>query len=113
MIILQRRVHEGVFKAEAEVVVNDREVEVQNQMTNFSSEDEEEFDNEAVIGHVLLTDSEVSDCMTCPVTPLFQWDPSQSPPNPFVSTFSTCHSTPITKAVFVFGWGVRPLRKSS
>ncbi|GJT29089.1 F-box protein-like protein [Tanacetum coccineum] len=40
-----------------------------NQMTIFSSQDEEEFGNEAAIVHAVLTDSEVSDCPICPVTP--------------------------------------------
>ncbi|PWA51244.1 Density-regulated protein DRP1 [Artemisia annua] len=40
--------------------------EVKTQMTIFSSEDEEEFDNEAAIVHTVLTDSEVSDCPICP-----------------------------------------------
>ncbi|GJR12661.1 F-box protein-like protein [Tanacetum coccineum] len=52
---------EDVFKAEAEVVDNGGEIEVQNQMNIFSSEDEEEFGNEAAIVHAVLTDSEVSD----------------------------------------------------
>ncbi|GKG47461.1 hypothetical protein Tco_0506946, partial [Tanacetum coccineum] len=55
--------YEGVFKAEDEVVDNGGEIEVQNQMTIFSSEDEEEFDNEAAIVHAVLTDSQVSDCL--------------------------------------------------
>ncbi|GJT19292.1 transcription termination factor MTERF5, chloroplastic-like protein [Tanacetum coccineum] len=37
------------------------EIEVQNQKTNFSSQDEEDFDNEAAIVHVVLTDSEFDD----------------------------------------------------
>ncbi|GKD66513.1 hypothetical protein Tco_1308621 [Tanacetum coccineum] len=53
---------EDVFKAEAEVVDNGGEIEVQNQMIIFSSEDEEEFD----------TDNEVSNFPICPVTPIFQ-----------------------------------------
>ncbi|GKD77078.1 hypothetical protein Tco_1339699, partial [Tanacetum coccineum] len=53
---------EAVFKAEAEVVDNGGEIEVQNQMNIFSSEDEEEFD----------TDNEVSNFSICPITPIFQ-----------------------------------------
>ncbi|GKA41522.1 F-box/LRR-repeat protein 25-like protein [Tanacetum coccineum] len=53
----------------SEVVDNGGEIEVQNQMTIFSSQDEEEFGNEAAIVHAVLTDSEVSDCPICPVTP--------------------------------------------
>lgn len=64
-----------MFQAEVEVVDNGGEIEVQNQMTIFSSEDEEEFDNEAAIVHTVLTNSEVSDCPICPdqlYTPLLQ-----------------------------------------
>ncbi|GJV51428.1 transcription termination factor MTERF5, chloroplastic-like protein [Tanacetum coccineum] len=52
---------EGVFEAEAEMVDYGGEIEMQNQMT-ISSEDEEEFDNEDAIVHAVLTDSQVSDC---------------------------------------------------